>query len=241
MKSYSISNLSFSYGSLKIFDNLNLELEKTSVTALLGPSGSGKTTLLDILAGIRKPSGGSIGAFGRASVSYCFQEPRLLPWRTAEANLLYALSGLTGSPGKPGLAREYLRLAGLEGFENYYPHQLSGGMQRRLALARAFAYPSEILLLDEAFSSVDLRLRIELMETFLALWDREKRTTVFVTHEVRDALFLADRILILKGRPAALIDSIGIDRTAGKNPRSYADASLSPLEERILDRILSRN
>lgn len=238
MTRFKLREIYFSYGDLAVLDALSAEFEEGAITALLGPSGCGKTTLLNILAGIRKVEGGQIEGFPEARISYCFQEPRLLPWRTARENLLYALTGLDRHEGDFSRADRYLELSGLKEFADYYPRQFSGGMRRRLALARAFAYPSEVLLLDEAFTSVDLRLRIELMDTFLSLWREETRTTIFVTHEIRDALYLSDKVLLMSRRPSKIVDSIEVIRDSDRKERSYVDPSMGQLEDRLLESIL---
>lgn len=237
MKAYELKGITKSFGDLEVISGVDASFERSSVTAILGPSGCGKTTLLNIVAGILHQDEGSTGDFPLASFSYSFQEPRLLPWLSSLDNLLFALSGIEDRAFREERALRFMKSAGLEGFASMKPSQLSGGMKRRLSLARAFAYPSDVLLLDEAFSAVDLKLRIELMDLFSLLWREEKRTVLFVTHEVQDALYLADQVLVLSSRPARIVDRLYIPLS--RENRSYGSRELIDLEERLYRRILS--
>ncbi|HWR10876.1 MAG TPA: ABC transporter ATP-binding protein [Rectinemataceae bacterium] len=236
MKSYDLKGIKKRFGRLEVLHGVNASFERSSVTAVLGPSGCGKTTLLNIIAGILEADEGSTGDFPSASFSYSFQEPRLLPWLSSLDNLLFALSGLEDKAGSIERAQRFLKNAGLGNFADEKPSRLSGGMKRRLSLARAFAYPSDVLLLDEAFSSVDLKLRIELMDLFSLLWREEKRTAIFVTHDIQDALYLADQILVLSSRPAKILDRLEIPLE--RESRRYASRELIELEERLYRQIL---
>ena len=234
---YELSGIGKSFGKLRVIEGFSASFEPSSVTAVLGPSGCGKTTLLNIIAGIIKPDTGSTGDFPAASFSYSFQEPRLLPWLSSLDNLLFALSSIPDKTVRNERALRFLKNAGLADFSSTKPPALSGGMKRRLSLARAFAYPSKVLLLDEAFSAVDLKLRIELMDLFSLLWREEQRTTIFVTHDVQDALYLADQILVLSSRPAHQVDRLIVP--VSREKRGYGSRELIDLEERLYSRILS--
>ncbi len=236
MKGYELQGITKSFGSLEVIAGIDAGFKAASVTAIVGPSGCGKTTLLNLIAGIIRADSGSLGNFSGASFSYSFQEPRLLPWLSAIDNIRFALSG-TAEMGREGRCRRFLEEAGLGDFADAKPPALSGGMKRRLSLARAFAYPSDVLLLDEAFSAVDLKLRIEIMDLFSLLWREERRTAILVTHDIQDALYLADEILVLSSRPARLLDilSIGIPR----EDRRYGSRQLIDMEERLYSLILS--
>lgn len=234
---YDLIGIKKSFDELEVISDFSASFEPASVTAILGPSGCGKTTLLNIIAGILPASEGSRGEFSGAVFSYSFQEPRLLPWLSCMDNILFALSALPDKELRLGRARRFLRTSGLADFSMSKPSLLSGGMKRRLSLARAFAYPSDVLLLDEAFSAVDLKLRIELMDLFSLLWREEKRTTIFVTHEVQDALYLADQILVLSSRPTRLIDRLLVP--VAREKRRYGSRELIDLEERLYRQILS--
>lgn len=237
MSAYIISNIEKSFGSLKVLEHIDAVFARSSVTAILGPSGSGKTTLLNIIAGLLKPDSGSIGEFSEAGFSYSFQEPRLLPWMNSLENILFAMSSIADKDYCRERAHRFLRTSGLGAFENARPRELSGGMKRRLSLARAFSYPSDVLLLDEAFSAVDLKIRIELMDLFSLLWQEEKRTTIFVTHDVQDALYLADSIILFSPRPAHVIESLAI--AMPRERRTYGSKDFLVLEEQLYKQILS--
>jgi len=237
MKSYALKGIRKGFGALPVIDGVDAVFEASSVTAILGPSGCGKTTLLNIMAGLLSQDEGSTGDFSGASFSYSFQEPRLLPWLSSLDNLLFALSGTGDKAFRLDRAMRFLESAGLTDFSGTKTPKLSGGMKRRLSLARAFAYPSDILLLDEAFSAVDLKLRIELMDLFSLLWREEKRTAILVTHDIQDALYLADQILVLSSRPARIVDRLRIPMP--REGRRYGSRELIDLEERLYREILS--
>ncbi|MCX7026886.1 MAG: ABC transporter ATP-binding protein [Spirochaetes bacterium] len=234
---YRVENLKLSYGSLQVLNGISAEFPKSSVSAILGPSGCGKTSFLNLIASLMPSDSGNIEGFPGSSFSYCFQEPRLLPWLSARGNILFALSGLPDPELRQKRTDGFLAEAGLAAFASAYPAQLSGGMKRRLALARAFAYPSDILLLDEAFSAVDLKLRIELMDLFARLWEEERRTTIMVTHEIQDALYLADRILLFSQRPAILLESLELKTP--KETRKYGAGESMELGARLYRSVLA--
>ncbi|MCE1195394.1 ABC transporter ATP-binding protein [bacterium] len=237
MSAFAASGIRKAFGDLAVLSGVDADFPAASVTAILGPSGCGKTTLLNIIAGLLPADSGSLTGFPEAGFSYSFQEPRLLPWLTASENVAFALSGAPGDPqALAGRAERFLRSAGLDKFAGQRPAKLSGGMKRRLSLARAFAYPSDVLLLDEAFSAVDLKLRIELMDLFSLLWREERRTTIMVTHDVQDALYLADRVLVLSSRPAKVLDRLEI--AAPRESRRYGSRDFAEFEERLYEDIL---
>ena len=237
MKPFAASGIRKNFGALEVLADVSADFPPTSVTAILGPSGCGKSTLLNIIAGILPPDAGKLTGFPEASFSYSFQEPRLLPWLSAMENISFALSGAAGEPrALADRAGRFLRNSGLERFAGQKPAKLSGGMKRRLSLARAFAYPSDVLLLDEAFSAVDLKLRIELMDLFSLLWREERRTTIMVTHDVQDALYLADQVLVLSSRPAIVLDKLEI--SAPRESRRYGSREFAEFEDRLYRDIL---
>lgn len=191
-----IENLTKRYRETLALDGVSLELETGKITAILGGSGAGKTTLLNAIAGLDKYEGSIEGA-GR--VSYLFQSAKLLPHLTAEGNLKFVLNKEDYGRVLPALAR-----VGLAGKEKRYPHELSGGERQRVAIARAFLYPCDTLLMDEPFSSLDLSLKKSLISLVESLWRESGKTVVFVTHDVREAVLLASRAVVLRaGRTAA--------------------------------------
>ena len=168
---YKIQNLEKSYGKLNVFKNFTMRIPKSKITCILGPSGCGKTTSLNILSGILQPDSGSILGIEKQTISYLFQEPRLLDWKTVRGNIEFVLKGTHSKKERHALASKYIRIVGLQNFEDYYPSQLSGGMIQRVAIARAFAYPSEILLMDEPFKGLDIHMKKSVMHAFINLWE----------------------------------------------------------------------
>lgn len=182
-------NVTKRYGDLTVYENFNFSLEEGKITCILGESGSGKTTLLNMLAGLA-PYEGEISP--KVACSYIFQQPRLVPSLTVRGNLKLVCK----DDKRIG---QMLAAVELADRANSYPAQLSGGQAQRVSIARAFLYPSELILMDEPFSSLDLALKLKIAELFLGLWKRERRTAVFVTHDVDEAAMLSNRVVVLKG------------------------------------------
>ena len=194
-----LSGLCKRFEDLPVLSNLSLTLSRGEIVALIGPSGCGKTTLLNIISGLTAPDAGTVeGADGR--LSYMFQSARLLPWRTVEENIR-----LVREDAPAEEVRSLITAVGLEGFERYYPGQLSGGMARRCALARAFHFGGEILLMDEPFQGLDYGIRMEMLSMLLSIWQRERPGVLFVTHEIDEALTVATRIAVLEHGALALL------------------------------------
>lgn len=185
-----IINLTKRYQETVALDHINLEIEKGKITAVLGESGAGKTTLLNAIAGLNRYEGSIEGA---ERVSYLFQDSCLLPHLNAEDNVKFVLDKKDW-----GAVGEMLARVGLQGKEKRYPHQLSGGEQRRVAIARALLFPHDTLLMDEPFSSLDLSLKRTLLELVAGLCKERGETVLFVTHDVREAIFLSSRAIVLK-------------------------------------------
>jgi NitT/TauT family transport system ATP-binding protein len=233
---YRLDAIRKSYGGIPVLAGVDLELERGSVTVILGPSGCGKTTLLNVMAGLVPFEGGSRSGFDEARFSYAFQEPRLLPWMNARENAAFALSGLMARDAALARVDALLEVAGLADARDLRPDQFSGGMRQRLSLVRAFAYPADILLLDEAFTSVDLRTKIDLMDAFLGLWKAERPTVVSVTHDVEESVYLADRVVVLSDRPARVMDGFAIPLE--HEARSLGSAAAMDTEGRLYRLIL---
>lgn len=192
-----INTLSFSYHSKKILDNLSLKIKKGTTSTIIGSSGSGKTTLLKIVAGLIRPKSGSVTVHGE--LSYMMQEDMLLPWRDVMGNLsLISELKPTSDPNWHGHARELLHVVGLEGHEHKLPHELSGGMRKRVSLAQAILHRHPLLLLDEPFSSLDVILREKLFKLLQKIQKNYGTTILMVTHDYRDAVSLSDQIILLK-------------------------------------------
>ena len=208
--------------SLIALQNVSLDIPAAKLTAILGPSGCGKTTLLKVIAGLIKPTSGSVKVRGKEiegpgpDRALVFQDFALLPWATVLQNVGFGLR----ARGVPKKEREetslhYIKEVGLLGFEDKYPHQLSGGMRQRTGLARALTINSDILLMDEPFSAVDEQMRRKLQEDLLNLLKVENKTVIFVTHSIEEAVYLADQVVILSGRPGSVAEIVypKIDRT----------------------------
>jgi NitT/TauT family transport system ATP-binding protein len=198
--------------SFVALQDVALGVPERQFLCLLGPSGCGKTTLIRIVAGLSSSDRGEIRIGGRqvkgpqSDCSMVFQNYGLLPWRTVRHNVELGLE-IRGVPParRREVCREYIERVGLTGFEDYYPHEISGGMQQRTALARALSKRPKILLMDEPFAAVDMQTRERLQEELLDIWDRFRTTVVFVTHSIEEAVYLADRVVVMAARPGRLV------------------------------------
>ncbi|MEY8757906.1 ABC transporter ATP-binding protein [Peribacillus frigoritolerans] len=198
--------------------NINLNIKDGEFICIVGPSGCGKTTFLNTVVGLLKPSKGEIlldqqkidgPGKDRAMV---FQNPSLLPWRTVLENVLYGvelLKQITAEKKKE--AKEFIEMVGLKGYENHYPHELSGGMQQRVNLARALTVNPSLILLDEPFSALDAQTREFMQGELLRIWDETKKTSLFITHQIDEAVFLADRVFVFGARPGRVVEVVDVD------------------------------
>ena len=215
-----------------VLDAVTLEVPDNQFCCLLGASGCGKTTLLRIVAGLTQADGGEVAIAGKAvhgpgqDRSIVFQNYGLLPWRTVLGNVEFGLEirGV-GTAERREICRDYIRRVGLAGFESHYPHQISGGMQQRVALARAFSKKPNILLMDEPFAAVDMQTREMLQDELLRVWSMMKTTVVFVTHSIEEAIYLADRVIVMGARPGHIRADV---MTELARPRVAADIKASP-------------
>jgi NitT/TauT family transport system ATP-binding protein len=213
-----IQHLGKAFGDLQALSDINLAVERGEFISVVGPSGCGKTTFLRIVAGLETASAGEVLLDGRmvrapgSDRGFVFQSDSLLPWRTVFANAIIGreVAGQVG-PAERSRTMELLKLVGLEGFENYHPRQLSGGMRQRVNLARALAIDPEILLMDEPFAALDAQTR-EIMQTeLLRIWNEGRKTVLFVTHQIDEAVFLSDRVLVFARRPGRLRETVHIE------------------------------
>jgi NitT/TauT family transport system ATP-binding protein len=202
-------------GPVYALSGVNLKVEDGDFVSFIGPSGCGKTTLLRVIADLEHSTGGTVTVNGmtpaQARVSraygYVFQAPGLLPWRTVEQNVALPLEIMKIADAKARVQRN-LELVNLGGFEKKFPWQLSGGMQQRVSIARALAFDPQLLLMDEPFGALDEIVRDKLNQQLLELWDRTKKTVVFVTHSIPEAVFLSTKIVVMSPRPGRIIDVI---------------------------------
>jgi NitT/TauT family transport system ATP-binding protein len=196
-------------GGVEALSDISLDFPTGKLTTLLGPSGCGKTTLLKIIAGLLQPSSGEVLVDGRPITgpgperAFVFQDFALMPWATVIRNAAFGLelAGVNRSE-REAVAEKYLHTVGLKGFENKYPHELSGGMRQRVGLARALAVNAKVLLMDEPFSAVDEQTRRKFQEDMISLVKDEKKTFIFVTHSIEEAVYVSDRIVLLHRRPS---------------------------------------
>jgi NitT/TauT family transport system ATP-binding protein len=219
----SVRGITKYYGLTEALRGIDLDFPRGKLTTLLGPSGCGKTTLLKIIAGLVEPNAGSVSVNGRTVTgpgperAFVFQDFALMPWADVLRNVSFGLElrGI-GRMEREDMARHYIAEVGLAGFETKFPHQLSGGMKQRVGLARALAVKAEVLLLDEPFSAVDEQNRRKFQEDLLRLVDIEKKTFIFVTHSIEEAVYISDRIVLLSPRPGRISQVIDprIDREA---------------------------
>lgn len=202
-----------SNGGLEALDSASFEICPREFVCLLGPSGSGKSTLLRILAGLLQPTGGSFTfAGGQPKIGMVFQQANLMPWRTVLGNIMLPLE-LDGvrEEERRARARELVELVGLQGFENAWPRDLSGGMAQRVAIARALVHDPDLLLLDEPFGSLDALTRERMWTELSRIWQARQKTVLMVTHSIGEALFLADRVLVLSQRPGRVKLDLKVD------------------------------
>ncbi len=218
-------------------ENLAFSAQPGEFVAMVGPSGAGKTTLLNLIAGLDRQLEGDIllhcdkSPPSEPKISFMFQEPRLMPWLTVQQNLELVLPPtLRANPVKP--LKDTLAVVGLEGCDRLFPGQLSGGMQRRVALLRAFLVGPDLLLMDEPFQSLDAPTAQQLRMVLQDLWQRTRPTVLFVTHSLREAISLADRILFLSGQPSRVILDVPVKL---QHPRTVEDESVQNMHASLLD------
>ncbi|MDR3186130.1 MAG: ABC transporter ATP-binding protein [Christensenellaceae bacterium] len=209
-------NVSFFFDNNEILSKLSCQFDDNKIHCVLGPSGCGKTTILNLIAGLLKTKSGSITGIDKR-ISYVFQDERLIYEKTARGNLDFVLAGVYSDRNKRRvLMNTFLELVGLDSAKNLYPREMSGGMKQRLVIARAFVYPSDILLLDEPFKALDVNLRCELIKLFLKLWTNDKRTTIFVTHDITEAMAVADNIYVFGNKPLSTLKQTTIEAPRNK-------------------------
>jgi len=226
--------------SVEALREISLTFDRGEFAAIVGASGSGKSTLLRIIDGLLKPSAGSVYVDGRAVArpgrdrAMVFQQDSLLPWKTVIENVAYGLTlAGTNRTEAHAHASKFIELAGLKGFDEHYPHQLSGGMRQRVNVARALAVDPEILLLDEPFAALDAQTR-EIMQTeLLKIWNADRKTVLLITHQIDEAVFLSDRVIVFSARPGTVREEIHVDLP---RPRELG-IKRTPEFSRLVDRV----
>ena len=225
--------------SLPVLEDINLDVEDGEFVCLVGPSGCGKSTLLNAMAGFLSPTSGSVRIDGEIVTGpdprriLVFQERGVFPWLTVEGNIGFGLSKLSRAERTQRIAH-YVKTVRLEGFENSYPSDLSGGMKQRLQVARALAVNPDILFLDEPFGALDSITRVIMRGELLRIWQTERRTIFFVTHDIDEAVQLADRVVVLSSRPAQIKDVLTIDMA---HPRNISSNRYLELRDELLKQI----
>jgi NitT/TauT family transport system ATP-binding protein len=240
-----VERVSHRFGTgLLAIEDMSLRVQPGEFVAIVGPSGCGKTTILNIIAGLTSSQagkvtiGGELPRAGRHDIAYMFAQDALLPWRRVTRNVLFGVEIHTGtSQPKPEVlqqAQGLLAMVGLAGFENAFPRQLSHGMRQRVALARTFLMPSPVLLMDEPFGALDAHTKLALEQGLLKLWESNKRTVLFITHDLSEAIVLADRILVCTARPGRIKSEIVVDLP---RPRSIGSLQNDPRYHEYYQRI----
>lgn len=227
-----LKNINKSFQNLTVLEDLNLKINQGEICCLLGPSGSGKTTLFRIASGLEAADSGQIIKNNDPRFAYVFQTPRLLPWKSAEENLIFVQKNY-GLESEKELRDLLFKLAGLEDFKTAYPHELSGGMQQRLELIRAFAVKPDLIFLDEPFKSLDMKTIINLRKLINLIQAETGITLFLITHDPEEALLLADRIYIMAAEDSGIIKEIKIEQSREK--RKISDSQLYQHLENIME------
>jgi NitT/TauT family transport system ATP-binding protein len=227
--------------TLRVFDGISFTVQESEFVALIGASGCGKSTLLNMAAGLVPVTSGSIFVDDKQvrgpglDRGVVFQEFALFPWLTVVGNVAFGLrSKGVGKSRQKELAQHYVDLVGLSGFETYHPYRLSGGMRQRVGLARALAIEPAVLLMDEPFGALDAQTRETMQAALSDIWDKTRNTILFITHDIREAIYLSDRVLVLSGRPASLSLELKVDlpRPRHRHEQKFQDYELQ-LEQAI--------
>ncbi|MBQ6630778.1 MAG: ABC transporter ATP-binding protein [Romboutsia sp.] len=200
-KIISIENINKSYGENIIFNDFKINFYENKVNCILGKSGSGKTTLLNIISGVTKNDTNNFKGIENLGISYIFQDDRLIDWLTVEENIKLVVKKYYKEKEIDELCKKYLKLVDIYEYKDYYPQMLSGGIRQRVNIARAFIYPSKIIIMDEPFKSIDVKNKLMIMEKFKNILKKDNRTVLFVTHDIDEALYLGDKVFVLGDRP----------------------------------------
>lgn len=239
-----IEHLSKTYGdrngeATPALDDINLQVRENEFLVVVGPSGCGKSTLLNIIAGLLAPTSGQVvfeeaGGNDQPQTAVVFQEFALFPWRTVYKNIVYGLEERkVPRVEQSAVAQEYIRMVGLQGFEQKYPHQLSGGMKQRVSIARALANDPLLLLMDEPFSALDAQTRTLMQYELARIWEETRKSFLYITHNIQEAVFLGDRVVVLSRRPGRILDIVPIDLPRPRGEHLILEKSYLEYVERI--------
>ncbi len=231
-------------GKTVALNGVNLDIKENEFICVVGPSGCGKSTLLNIIAGLLEPTSGAVYLDGKqiegtgVERGVVFQQYALFPWRTVIKNVMFGLE-MKKTPKEEArqIALKYIEAVGLKGFENSYPKELSGGMKQRVAIARAYAANPEVLLLDEPFGALDAQTRVQLQTELLNTWEQEKKTCFFITHDVDEAIILAQRVIIMSARPGRIKRIVDIDIPYPRTQETKSDERFLKLKAEIWNEV----
>jgi len=235
----SVNQVKKKFNALPVVDGVDFSVDDGEFVAIVGPSGCGKSTLMKIVAGFEQPDEGSVAIDGKPMSKpspkgiVISQHGSVFPWLTVQQNLMFGLNGANHGD-KAALADHYAEMVGLKGFENAYPHELSGGMLKRAEIARALVVKPEILYMDEPFSALDALMNLKMRNELLRVLSEERHTVLLITHDVEEAIYLADRILVLSPRPTRIQASFKVDQP---HPRKLSMPELQQLKEEILSQL----
>jgi len=241
-----VDRLGKRYGALEVFRNVGIDVGDREIVAIVGPSGCGKTTLLRCIDGLIPADEGEVLVDGErivapiAGMAMVFQHFGLFPWKTVYDNVAYGLRMAGAS--RADIARrvpQFIALVGLAGFEGAYPYQMSGGMQQRCGLARALAIEPRVLLMDEPFAAVDAQTREILQFELLRIWEQRPTTMIFVTHSIEEAVLMGDRVIVLKGRPSSVHETIAVDLPRPRSRDTLRLPRFAELRERVWGTLMS--
>ena len=231
-------------GKTIALNGVSLDIKENEFICVVGPSGCGKSTLLNIIAGLLEPTSGTVSLDGKViegtgvERGVVFQQYALFPWRTVLKNVMFPLEMKNVPKAEAeAIARKYIKSVGLEGFEKSFPKELSGGMKQRVAIARAYAANPEVLLLDEPFGALDAQTRVQLQSELLETWEKEKKTCFFITHDVDEAVILAQRVIIMSARPGWIKKIVDIDIPYPRTQATKTDPRFLELKSEIWNQV----
>lgn len=231
-------------GDVCALDNVSLDIERNEFVCVVGPSGCGKSTLLNIIAGLNEPTSGTVYCDGKevkgtgTERGVVFQQYALFPWLTVKKNVMFPLNmkGISGKKAEE-IAMHYIKMVDLEKFADSYPKELSGGMKQRVAIARAYAADPEVLLMDEPFGALDAQTRTQLQSELITTWEKEKKTCFFITHDVDEAILLAQRVVIMSARPGRISDIVDINIPHPRDQETKMTDEFIQLRNRIWSQV----